>query len=1079
MTGACLALAEQLQTYDVMPIGLNASRFLISKMSIEFKNSSYELRIEELGEIVCFDRRTDPQLVEVLLDTYDGVQGIANRLKSNIEKGIPLKYTHTHNMPTKYGQDVGQDMTVIDQEDRKEVFGENIIPPPRSLTILEIVWDTIVEDPILKILIVGAVIVLSLGTATCPSEGWIEGLAIVIAVFIVLSVTAGNDWSKDRKFKKLMLLQTDKRCRVIRGGVKNEISSWDILVGDVVELVVGDEVPADGIFITGNRLIIDESPLTGETQPMKKSTEMPFLFSGCQVSEGSGLMLVTAVGVQSSGGKIQELLNASQDEMTPLQEKLKDVAILIGKVGVAAGVITFIGLAVRWGIDISNSTPVASTACNASSGGTSILDRLASIVEDFVIAITVIVVAVPEGLPLAVTLALSLSMFKMMRDNCFVRHLDASETMGQATTVCTDKTGTLTYNRMSVVRIMVGDRIYKGEGSGDKDAMPFSQKTFANDVRTVLTDGICINSNCFIKNEELLDEPGVLPIFVGSATEGALLVFARKIGVNYKTVRQRLKVVENGVWSFSADKKRMSTLIEHNNHYRLYTKGASEIILSLCTKALNSETMEVAPITANEISIISKNIKAWASEGLRTFALAYKDVTTKYDSSIDDNIDSDLVFVALIAIKDPLRKEIPGAVAMCQKAGLVIRMVTGDNILTATKIAKECNIFHGDGVALEGPVFRAMSDEEKLAVVPKLQVMARCSPADKFELVTLLKSLGEVVAVTGDGTNDAPALKAADIGFSMGISGTQIAMNASDIVLLDDNFASIVQAIRWGRNVLCTIRKFLQFQLGINLAAVIVTFLGSVITGSSPLSTVQLLWINLIMDSFGAIALASDEPDANILDEAPQRKQDPMLTGGMKEYILLQTVYQTIVLMFLIIWGDTVIPNLRTDLADLTGFPTVRTKTLVFNTFILMQLSNLVCARNINGELNMFIGFFKNKYFLMILTVIILVQLFAVCIAYSLFNCVPLSLTEWGVCFIFMGINIPVVFIERIFSKLYHVIMKRKRQRKVLVEKADKQSYTAILHSERDYTGPEHVINMPATNLPDIRTAPRMMPLVD
>lgn len=434
-------------------------------------------------------------------------------------------------------------------------------------------------------------------------------------------------------------------------------------------------------------------------------------------------MLVTAVGVQSSGGKIQELLNASQDEMTPLQEKLKDVAILIGKVGVAAGVITFIGLAVRWGIDIANATPVSSTACSsASSGGTGVLDRLAAIVEDFVIAITVIVVAVPEGLPLAVTLALSLSMFKMMRDNCFVRHLDASETMGQATTVCTDKTGTLTYNRMSVVRIMVGDRIYKGEGSGDKDAMPFSPKTFANEIRAVLADGICINSNCFIKNEELLDEPGVLPIFVGSATEGALLVFARKIGVNYKTVRQRIKIVENGIWSFSAEKKRMSTLVEHENSYRLYTKGASEIILSLCTKALNSETMEVAPITANEISIISKNIKTWASEGLRTFALAYKDVTTKYDSSIDDNIDSDLIFIALIAIKDPLRKEIPGAVAMCQKAGLTIRMVTGDNILTATKIAKECNIFHGDGIALEGPVFRAMSDEEKLAAVPKLQV---------------------------------------------------------------------------------------------------------------------------------------------------------------------------------------------------------------------------------------------------------------------------------------------------------------------------------------------------------------------
>jgi Ca2+-transporting ATPase len=296
--------------------------------------------------------------------------------------------------------------------------------------------------------------------------------------------------------------------------------------------------------------------------------------------------------------------------------------------------------------------------------------------------------------------------------------------MGQATTVCTDKTGTLTYNRMSVVRIQVGDVVYKGEGSGDKDAIPFSSKTFSTNVRTILTHGACINSSCFVKNEDQMDEPGVLPVFAGSATEGSLLILSRKLGVEYKKVRNSLKIVENGVWSFSAERKRMSTMIElAPGSYRLYTKGGSEIILGLCTEYLNPETMKQNPITQHEISAISKNIKSWASEGLRTFALAYKDTDIISDSNSDEDVETNLVFICLVAIKDPLRKEIPGAVAMCQKAGLCIRMVTGDNILTATKIAKECNIFHGDGIAIEGPVFRVMSDEEKLRIVPKLQVI--------------------------------------------------------------------------------------------------------------------------------------------------------------------------------------------------------------------------------------------------------------------------------------------------------------------------------------------------------------------
>ncbi|KAJ1558791.1 Calcium-transporting ATPase 10, plasma membrane-type, partial [Cladochytrium tenue] len=593
------------------------------------------------------------------------------------------------------------------------------------------------------------------------------------------------------------------------------------------------------------------------------------MFSGCQVSEGAGLMLVTAVGVNSSGGQIQELLNEAQNEETVLQQKLKVVAVLIGKIGVAAGIATFLGLAIRWSVDWAQGNPSISTSCNGSYAVTPIA-RIQLLAEHFVIGLTVVVVAVPEGLPLAVTISLAFSMFKMIKDKCFVRHLDASETMGEATCICTDKTGTLTENRMTVVKVLANRILYHGEGSGEKDCCVYTANTFESTIKGLLVESMCLNSDCFIK----INESNGQDMFIGSATEGAMLIFCRKLGVDYASVREETTKVEGGVWSFSSDRKRMSTLVvprsvapsntqsRGGQSYRLYTKGASEIVLKLCTHQLvvdDDGVSKAVPLTEESIDDIKQAIKSWASDGLRTLGLAYRNtdsLITTLDStgnanafSQRDDPEHDLVWISLIGIKDPVRREVPGAVAQCQRAGLTIRMVTGDNILTASRIARECGILFGSGVALEGPVFRAMSLEEKMNIAPHLQVLARSSPSDKHTLVSLLKDMGEVVAVTGDGTNDAPALKEADVGFAMGISGTQIARNASDIVLLDDNFVSLVQSIRWGRNVLNSVRKFLQFQLGVNLVVIIITFVGSVVVGESPLNTVQLLWVNLIMDS--------------------------------------------------------------------------------------------------------------------------------------------------------------------------------------------------------------------------------------
>ncbi|KAJ3067186.1 Calcium-transporting ATPase 10, plasma membrane-type, partial [Quaeritorhiza haematococci] len=932
-----------------------------------------------------------------------------------------------HNKAGSAGDLSTVDMTPTDIDLRKKAFGENVIPPPPSPSLFHLIWENIKGDTIIQVLLVGATLVLILGTLKCPSEGWVEGVAIFIAVTIVLGVTAGNDWSKDRKFRRLLLMQTDKRVRVIRGGIKDQISSWDIVAGDLVEVLVGDEVPADGILVVGNRLVVDESPLTGESDPVKKSPQKaPFMFSGCQVNEGSGIMLVTAVGYNSSGGKIQQLLSSSETEQTPLQKKLRRLAVFIGKVGVAAAVITFLGLTIVWAVDWANGKdPIAGKACSSKGllgdGNNAVLDRMLLLAEIAVIGVTVVVVAVPEGLPLAVTISLAFSMFKMIQDNCFVRHLDASETMGEATCICTDKTGTLTENRMTVVKALVGvspsassgdagePKILHGEGSGESDAKPFDANAVPQAVRDLIVEAVSVNSTCIVKypNSEEAEattkgasQPtSKQPTFIGSATEGALLVWADKIGGSHADVRSAIPKVENGVWSFSSARKRMSTFVQptavapssvtgleptaHSKHtYRLYTKGASEIITDLCTRVITPDGKSTVPMTSSLKAMINQKIVGWASDGLRTLVVAYRDtdidLTTSEKSNDDPEID--LVFICLVGIRDPLRKDVPEAVAACQRAGLTVRMVTGDNLLTARKIASECHILKSLGpesgqICMEGPEFRALSDEERRKVVPKLAVLARSSPQDKFILVSLLKAMGEVVAVTGDGTNDAPALKEGDIGFSMGIAGTQIAMNASDIVLLDDNFVTLVQAIRWGRNVLNSVRKFLQFQLAVNAIAILVTFVGSVTIGTSPLSTVQLLWVNLIMDSIGALALATDEPDADILDRPPHARNANLLSRAMREHMFIQIIYQTSVLLALLYTTDTLVPPLSHIPSDLSGGDSsLRTKTLVFSTFVLLQISNMTMSRQLYGEVNVFKGVLKNRYFLVLMALIVVIQ---------------------------------------------------------------------------------------------------------
>ena len=549
----------------------------LKAQALELPADKFGLTPLDLEKIVNFDNRTEVELYRLFIEDFGGIEGVASLLKSDVDHGLRMLHAKKAektgrsfsitSFKGKLGHRKKDDQRVtslrelanpeeeidptkpIDIKAREEAFGKNLIPPPEPATIMQLIIENIKGDAIIQILLVGAVVILALGTAFDPSEGWHDGLGIFLAVVIVLSVTAGNDYSKDKKFKKLLLLQSDKKTKVVRGGKRDGISSWDLIVGDLVELNVGDEVPADGLFVKGDQLVIDESPLTGESLPVKKNAKSPFLFSGCQVGEGNAYMLVTAVGNKSSGGQIQEKLAEVQNSETPMQGKLAELAVFIGKLGVCAGVVTFLALGIRWAVN-------AARLSQEDNFKTS--EQLKRLAEHFVLGITIVVVAVPEGLPLAVTISLAFSMFKMIREKCFVRYLDASETMGEATCICTDKTGTLTENRMTVVKCLFGNQILNGEGSGDPDSLVYSRSSLPPKMRQAVTEAVCINSTCFIK----VKEESTTPIFVGNATEGALLVFAGRLGSDYEQLRSRVGKLENGIWHFNSDRKRMSSLIK-------------------------------------------------------------------------------------------------------------------------------------------------------------------------------------------------------------------------------------------------------------------------------------------------------------------------------------------------------------------------------------------------------------------------------------------------------------------------------------------------------------------------------------
>uniref|UniRef100_A0A5F9C3Q0 Calcium-transporting ATPase n=1 Tax=Oryctolagus cuniculus TaxID=9986 RepID=A0A5F9C3Q0_RABIT len=956
-----------------------------------------------LAELRALMELRSTDALRKIQESYGDVYGICTKLKTSPNEGLSGN--------------------PADLERREAVFGKNFIPPKKPKTFLQLVWEAL-QDVTLIILEIAAIVSLGLSfyqppegdNALCGEvsvgeeegegeTGWIEGAAILLSVVCVVLVTAFNDWSKEKQFRGLQSrIEQEQKFTVIRGGQVIQIPVADITVGDIAQVKYGDLLPADGILIQGNDLKIDESSLTGESDHVKKSLDKdPLLLSGTHVMEGSGRMVVTAVGVNSQTGIIFTLLGAggeeeekkdekkkekknkkqdgaienrnkakAQDgaamEMQPLkseeggdgdekdkkkanlpkkeksvlQGKLTKLAVQIGKAGLLMSAITVIILVLYFVIDtfwvqkrpwLAECTPI----------------YIQYFVKFFIIGVTVLVVAVPEGLPLAVTISLAYSVKKMMKDNNLVRHLDACETMGNATAICSDKTGTLTMNRMTVVQAYINEKHYKKVP--EPEAIP-------PNILSYLVTGISVN--CAYTSKILPPEKeGGLPRHVGNKTECALLGLLLDLKRDYQDVRNEIpEEALYKVYTFNSVRKSMSTVLKNSDgSFRIFSKGASEIILKKCFKILsaNGEAKVFRPRDRDDI--VKTVIEPMASEGLRTICLAFRDFPAGEPEPEWDNendIVTGLTCIAVVGIEDPVRPEVPDAIKKCQRAGITVRMVTGDNINTARAIATKCGILHPgeDFLCLEGKDFNRRIRNEKGEIEqeridkiwPKLRVLARSSPTDKHTLVkgiidSTVSEQRQVVAVTGDGTNDGPALKKADVGFAM----------------------------------------------------------------DSPLKAVQMLWVNLIMDTLASLALATEPPTESLLLRKPYGRNKPLISRTMMKNILGHAFYQLVVVFTLLFAGEKFFDIDSGRNAPLHAPPSEH-YTIVFNTFVLMQLFNEINARKIHGERNVFEGIFNNAIFCTIVLGTFVVQIIIVQFGGKPFSCSELSVEQW-LWSIFLGMG--------------------------------------------------------------------------
>ncbi|EGB12861.1 hypothetical protein AURANDRAFT_19161, partial [Aureococcus anophagefferens] len=993
------------------------------------------------------------------LQAYDGCEGLCKALGSDSAAGL--------------GGDAG------DLASRRETYGANYIEPPAMKTYWELILEGC-EDNTVQALIICATVSLIMIVAEKPSHRFvasIEGVAIFLTVAVVLNLQASIEWTKAREFRRQQEeLESDALVSVVRGGKPAEIAPRDIVVGDVVRVAVGDVIAADGILLEGTDVKMDESALTGEPVLVAKEADAardPFVLSGTSVMTGSGKLLAVAVGINSvqgrifaavqgkadDGGGAKEAAKADEesavkpedveattdgdDDGGNLEEKMDGLAMDIGKAGLYVSTVAFVIMTVVY---------VSMPAKNLD--GKSGVKIFGSIMRFFLVAVTILVVAVPEGLPLAVALCKAITIGKMMEDNNRVKHMNACETMGSATTICSDKTGTLTQNKMTVMRMYVADALVAHDDASGAEVSAQLGAGFGAPFLELVHQCAVLNSGATSKAS--LDAATKQWKYQGNATECALLKLCAQMGVDADAMRADPRFrdptgackLDWGVkqFPFSSQRKKMSWVVpKPGGGFRLFTKGAPTHVLDYAADALSKDG---ASKLALDAAGCDATVESFQKAAMRTLALAYRDfdgvpeggwdaLAPGQDDASDMKIyaaECDVTLVAIVGIEDPLRPTVTRAIRQCNTAGVDVRMCTGDALATAVAISAQCGILRpqdleplpggGSGPKKNFAMTGAEFDErvhdakgDKIidmaafdAIWPKLRVLARCQPEDKLALVTgmrrsrVFEQAAYVVAVTGDGTNDAPALSAANVGFAMGIVGTDIAKQACDIILLDDNFASTVAAVKWGRNVFDSISKFCQFQLTVNIAAIFVACIGALVYGMSPLGAVQMLWVNVIMDSLASVALASEPPTEALLERAPYGKKRPMITRVMWHNMLGQAAYQLVVVCFLL-FSEPIMDQLKHQNEAVEEG--TRHFTVVFNTFVLMQLFNEFNSRQLQtvealreswAEWNVMRGVTKNPLFVGVMAITFVLQYILVQFTGLFFKVRPLTAHQWGLC---------------------------------------------------------------------------------
>ncbi len=860
----------------------------------------------------------------------------------------------------------------------REQHGKNVLTPPQRTSLWKLYLDKY-RDPIIQILLVAAFVSLILAFI---EKNFLETIGIFVAVF--LATTVGFYFERDaaKKFNLLTALSEEQPVKVRRNGKVMEIPRHDVVVGDVVLVEVGDEVPADGELIVCNDLQINESPLTGEPVT-EKSLEgggdgaypRNIILRSTMVMNGRGEFVVTAVGDSTEIGKVAKKSTEQTSVETPLHMQLDKLAKMISKVGSVVSVAAFFIFLIH---DILT---------NPAWGGKDYFYMAEIVLKYFMMAVTLIVMAVPEGLPMAITLSLALNMRRMLKSNNLVRKLHACETMGAVTVICTDKTGTLTQNKMQVSALELKQ--------GDE---------------ALLDTAIALNSTAELNDGK--------PI--GNPTESALLLWIDAQGKNYEELRKQVNVLKQ--LPFSTERKMMATLAEVDGETYLFVKGAPEIVMKKCI------------IEDRMLKQTAEELDEWQHKAMRTLAFAYKKIetsimrtsrtsTAEVVALLDAN---DLQLQAIAAIADPIRPDVPAAVQECRHAGIEVKVVTGDTAATALEIGKQIGVFEDepenigadgsmtslDQQMITGEQWEALSDEEAYERAKDIRVMSRARPTDKQRLVAMLQKRGEVVAVTGDGTNDAPALHYAHVGLSLG-SGTSVAKEASDMTLLDDSFKSIANAVMWGRSLYRNLQRFLFFQLVVNVAALLLVLGGSVIGTEMPLTVTQILWVNLIMDTFAALALASLPPSHEVMKEKPRKASDFIINKSIGFGILFCGIVFFLVMFALLVYCERRGKG-GVDVHELTMF---------FTTFVMIQFWNLFNAKALMSHHTAFRHFLKDKGMILVLVLVLVGQWIIVTFGGEMFRTTPLSLHEW---LLIIGSTSVVLWVGELWRGFKRMIAKRR-----------------------------------------------------